>query len=113
MSVVRVVCLILVVHCLDCFGPMQNVALRCPSYTYDSVQHELSYSTFPSHAGQLALFALELLLDCNALDAMPETWQFQLNHDIPRLQAEFGKRMPTQLLFVSSLDRFALRGRLH
>jgi WD40 repeat protein len=88
------------VHRLSCFRSMQNVALRCPSYTYDSVQQELAYSAFPSHARQLALFALELLLDCNTLDAMPEIWQFHLNCDIPDLQSEFGKRMSTQLLFV-------------
>jgi hypothetical protein len=76
------------------------VVLRSPSYTYNSIQHEPSPFAFPLHARQLALFALELLLDCNTLGAMPEIWQRQLNRDIPTLQAKFEKQMPKQLRFV-------------
>jgi hypothetical protein len=76
------------------------VPLNCSSFSYDSVKYELKTATFPICARQFALFALELLPHCNALDTMPELWRFQLNGDIPNLHSEFEKRMSTQLMFV-------------
>jgi hypothetical protein len=89
-----------VVNRLYKFRSPQNVPLNCSSVSYDSVKYGFGIATFPTHARQFALFALELLPHCRTLGTMPELWRFQLTRDIPDLHAEFGKRMSTQLMFV-------------
>lgn len=76
---------------------MQNAASQRDSFTYKSVEHgsSTSYSL-----RRLALFALELLEECNALSTKAEIRLLQMNRDISGLHAEFGKLIPNQLMFV-------------
>ena len=93
-------CSVPIVRFLTCLLG-QDVAPHCSSFTYESLRDELFLaSALPLGMRRLALFALELLPDCEALDAMPARWQFQLNCDIPDLRTRSGKRVSTQLLFM-------------
>ena len=101
MSVVCNIALLSSCNASTASGLIQNAAPRCSSYTYGSDQPEPpSPSTFPLHAQQLVLSALELLTDCSSLASLPTTWRLQTNRDIPGLQSEFRNLMSDQLSFV-------------
>ncbi len=73
-----------------------------PQYQPVEQGNAQSFEPFPLRIQGAVLSALKLLRECMVLDALPTSWHFQMNCNIPGLQSKFSELMSPELKFVCS-----------